>query len=54
VLEAVAIPCHDYERCWRPVPAPDGLPFVSAEAALVWAVLLVLAVVLLVHRLLRA
>ena len=54
VLEAVAIPCDDYERCWRPVPTPDGLPFVSAEAAVLWVALLVISIVLLAQRLGRS
>jgi hypothetical protein len=54
VPEALATYCHDYDACWRPVETPDGLPFVSVEAGIVWAVLLVLSIGLLVARLLRA
>jgi hypothetical protein len=51
VIQAVATPCHDYERCWRPLPVPDDFPFVSPVAAALWLGLLVVCVVLLAHRL---
>ena len=54
VPEALATYCHDYDACWRPVATPDGLPFVSVEAVVVWAVLLVLSIGLLIARLPRA
>jgi hypothetical protein len=51
VLEALATYCHDYDVCWRPSPSPDGLPFVSLEAAIAWLVLLVASVIALVRNL---
>lgn len=51
VLEAVAMPCPENGACWRPVPVEGGFASVSADVALVWAVLFILFLVLLVRRL---
>ncbi len=51
--EALATACQEYARCWRPVPVPDGFPFVSSDVAAAWAFLFVLCLIVFVRRLLN-